>query len=455
MALIKPTLLGADLFGKIGGQNISLTKQGSVIRTTSYSNKTPTPKQSTARFIMSTISNKWQFLTPAEKQAWLNTSVNYTYVNSANITKTRSAFETFLFCNRNLSILNLPIITNPAAYQAVIKPTILNISTSEKEYIIQNLTPDANSLYIIFAVLHSSVGSISFTPNFILITILNNTEFTAGVNIIDSIKANLSVPLYPSSVTIGIYAINTNNGNRSATVTTDNHIINPSGLNLDILSYYAFVNNSIDFFGNNNAVFSDVSYAQNGVIDYGANYNSTFEQYINLGNNASFNFGGSSLVGPHSFCSWINRTSIKAENILFRVGVGLFSGPFSMELVLNNDILVLVTYSGTFGNRASCRITNVIPTSTNFFVGYSYTDKDNQLLIFGTMQNAVVVPIGAYIGMSTTTAPMALGVHGTLPTRSFSGVMSEVAFFNQALTYEQFMAIRTANLNGQSILNIN
>lgn len=455
MALIKPTLAGSELFGQIGGQNISLTKNGSVIRNTTYSNKAGTTAQTKARAQMAGITNKWQFLSPATKALWASTATNYQYKDSAGNTKTRNGFQTFCFCNRNLLELGKAQLTSPATFAGVTLPIVTNNSTDEKEFIIQNSATDANAEYLIFAQVHNSVGAISYTPTFVKVATITNAQFSAGYDVFDDIINNAVVPDFRCSVTLGIFAVNVNNGNRTTAVVTINQIINPFGLGLDILSYYQFINNANDFYNVNNSILDTVTYSQNGIVDYSADFDGNSTKYINLGNSSTWNFGGVSEVGPHSVCGWVNLNQIKINQLLFRFGTGIFSGAPSMALLLVNSTFFLVCYSANFANRAEISIAQTLSTGTNYFFAYTYIDSANIFVVLDTAQSSLINTFGSFVGMATSTAPMSVGRHGSVTSRTLNGELSELTYFNEALTYSQLMDIRTANLAGDTILDIN
>jgi len=455
MALIKPTLAGSELFGQIGGQNISLTKNGSVIRNTTYSNNAGTTSQTKARLQMASIANKWQFLTPANKALWASTATNYQYKDSAGTTKTRNAYQTFCFCNRNLLEIGKTQLTTPASYVGVTVPIISNNSTNKKEFIIQNSAPDANAEYLIYAQVHNSVGAISFTPTFVKVATITNADFSAGYDVFDDIINNATVPNFECSVTLGIYAVNVNNGNRTTEVVTINQIINPFGLGLNILSYYQFINNGNDYFNINNATTATASFSQNGIIDYSSDYSGLPSTYLFVPNSSSFDFGGVGYSGPFTVCGWFNTNQIKIAILLQKVAQFGFPKGFSWELYLVGNGIRLVLYSGSFPNRA--RVDAVLPLSinTNYFFAFRYTSPNDVKLFLNTSSSTVLIPVGTYLGTAISNAGILFGRHFSVNPYAFNGKLSEVTIFNGALTDAEIESIRVANLNGQTILDIN
>lgn len=163
MALLKLGGLVTNISGRIGGNILGTSPNGSYIKSNSYSQQHPSPAQSLQRTQLYPITQLWSTLNSTQKALWDAEVINYPYVNRVGDTVYYSGYQLFLNCNMGRQLSNLSPLTTPATFET---PNIPNISleqTSSTEFITNYSGNDVNNRTSIF---WSAPLALGITPSY-------------------------------------------------------------------------------------------------------------------------------------------------------------------------------------------------------------------------------------------------------------------------------------------------
>lgn len=104
MAKILMTAIVADIRNKLNGSVFSKNKAGAYIRTKVTPVNPQTLAQQNQRNILSTWSQAWRGLTPAQRSGWNSAAVNFPYTDIFGNLKQLSGFQLYCKLNINLNV---------------------------------------------------------------------------------------------------------------------------------------------------------------------------------------------------------------------------------------------------------------------------------------------------------------------------------------------------------------
>lgn len=455
MAKFNPTIEGSVLFGKSGGQNISITRNGSVIRNTSQPPKTATVKQARQRFHTSYLANQYLLLDNIERSKWHTEKPNYQYINSAGLTVERTALGVFYFLNQNLIIIDNPMLKQPPIYEAVTPADITILASGQNALIIQDTNVNLNYTYVVYTEVHNSPGQASLTPEPLITQLLEPNELKLGIDILPEIVSTFNLVPGPYNITFQVIAIINNNGNRDLNPATYNANVNTKGLGLSILSYYPWSADANDYFGVNNPTYVGATRTNTGIVDGAMSFSGADASYLNLGNNGTFQFDVGGVVQPFAFCFWVNCPN---TNNQFWAGIRQKQVKQTLagyQMVMTSQHASAQAWDGAPANNIRYKDANSVITNNWVFCAYSYNIDGTIDSYYNSVQLVLDNLSGTYPPMTALNEDMVIGRY--FPNSSFNmfGLMSELTFFNQSLDFATFEIIKAANLSGQTILDIN
>lgn len=214
MAIIKFAGIVEQMSGKIGGQSISNFGAFSTIRNITQANKTPTVKQSFQRTKIGELSNKWRFITQAQRNNWENTAFNYTYINRVGDEITRNRFQVFMFTNLNLKVINALQIDDAPAFIPIIIPNINLIDITTGQFTIQASNVSASQLYAINGVANLSFGKKANKNLLRQISVIDAEQLFNGYSVIPALENTFGPITFPNHIAISVITINKTTGNR-------------------------------------------------------------------------------------------------------------------------------------------------------------------------------------------------------------------------------------------------
>lgn len=214
MARIKKNPALKNLSAKIGGQSIARTQRGNYVRNITQTNTSPTLKQSLQRFTTAHLTTLYSSISAQDKSKWASASLDYKKINRKGILVTRNGFETYLFINQNLLLVDEMIRSTPPQFKQVEQPDINIKSILINELEISTAVKNFPQTYLIFGQPYMGRGE---TMNFgkgLIIGKITQAQLENKINILPLVKT--SFPGIIGNMTIGFYlsAIITNNGNR-------------------------------------------------------------------------------------------------------------------------------------------------------------------------------------------------------------------------------------------------
>lgn len=455
MAKIKPTVPGETLFGKVNGQSVQLTRDGSVIKNIGYPRLSPTPKQSVQRQKFASLTNRYQFLTPANKSKWLTTSSNYTWTDSAGNVRTRNAVQTYNFCNQNLLLLDLPILEDPKPYADIVQAGITKEPSSEYNFIIKGANTKAEQNYLVYAMVHNSLGAISLQQRPLLVTNLAYDVLGSGVDIGPALKNTFPKVDFTINITVKVIAVNNINGNRDLVGETVYGNFSFYGLSLDILSYYPFNSNANDYFGINNGTLINSASLTSGVVSGGVDLTFSALSAFVVPDSISTRFSNGIVNTPFTIFFWVKANNINGSVFVNKRGYNVSSSLAQYQTQVGSDSSAFILFGNTLQRQYRSEPNHSFIDDTWHCVAFSTNGIDEVLTFIDDSFYNVGEIRGGYTQMTPTSGDTLFGRAGWTDTRSLDGVMSEITFFNQQINSQQFQAIRQANLNGQTILDIN
>lgn len=454
MALLKLSELVTSASGKIGGQSISNTRNGVMIKNIGQPKKQPTPKQSIKRQETAVLTNAWQFLTAPQKTSYEDTAHNYEVTDSNGITRTRNGFQTFCFLNQNLKTLDLPLMETAPTYAPITNPIITNISTGTNDFIVQGSNLVSNYTYVVFCQIHFSLGASTIQNKPIIINQLTYAELLSGYDLKPSIEENFEIAGRSYRATVKIYAIDRDTGNRTLEVEVLSNNIVPVTLTLNPLAYFPFNNNTTDYFSNVPNIPDGIDYETNGVVDKSAVFEVPSLSNIITFPPSTLDFGGYSGDIPFSAVMWLYPYDDGPCYVLSkREGTSSFDD--AQYLVYYEDFKVIVRiYDARNSNYKEYESADIYFSFEWHFIGLSYSGAGNLLVVV----NEDVIPLtatgGSFTRMRPSDAYTMFGVQSNFSGLSFNGELCEVYFDYDSLSYDDLQEIRTTNLSGQSILTL-
>lgn len=441
--------------GKIGGQNFSNTKNGLIMRNTGYSNRLPTPKQSKQRFTFYALSNLWSQLTLMEKGTWSAASVDYTYFNSIGEEITRNGFQTFSFVNQNLALIGQLSLRSAPVYVSVLVPNVTIEASANSQLVIKGTNLSSSLTYVLFALPHFSNGQASIESTRLFISKLTDVQLSNGIDIIPLVQAVRATPNFLYQCTYQIVAINTTTGNKDLTLVTGTGQVNPTGLGLDILSYYEFNGNANDYFGVNNATYVGSGFNNGGIINGQAVFTGSDSSYNLLGDANSFNFYNGSIVTGFSVCGWVKFNTTN-WGWLFGKRAIISGGDSGSYQFLMRDLNYRATiFDGGLSPRVQYRSVQNVLIDTFYFFAFSYNENGTSLCLFNNNVMPLFDTVGTYSKMQQYLTPLSVGRDVRSTSFNLNGSISELTFFNETLSIDTLNTIRLANLAGQTIIDIN
>jgi len=455
MALLKLGTGIDSLSGKIGGQSISITRNGISIKNIAQPRRQATNKQSIQRFSTASITNKWQKLTPGQRSAWNATASNYTYTDKFGNVATRNGFQVFCFLNQNRNILGLSKLLTAPVYTPIIKPTVTLATSTEREYNIEISEAQAGYEYVIYGQIHYSLGAETFTETPIEIGIVSSGLSTFTVNVAPLFEANYPVNGRSYSGVIQVVAIDTVSGNRDLNpVTIANQVIQPN-LSFNILSYYSFAQNANDYFGVNNGVITNASVGTNGLVNGALTLTGGKNSWCSLGNDSSLNFTQGNMIKPFAIAYWIKVDNFVGAIAPFAKVFFNQSGPVYINSLATGNNSLFTLYDGDYINRLRVRGEGFQGINSWQFVCISYKSATEFSIVVNDTNNSVITSAGSFSLPTANASDFRIGHYLEASNIWWSGKMSELTMFNQSLSYNESQLIRQANLNGQTILDIN
>ena len=120
MAQIKLTGNVSRISGKLGGNIIGQSSNGSYVKSNSFSQQPNTPKQSIQRNRIIQASQSWRLTSDAQKQLWKDAALDYPYINSVGEVAFYNGFQCFQFLNQNNFINGFPVLLSPPNFVDVV-----------------------------------------------------------------------------------------------------------------------------------------------------------------------------------------------------------------------------------------------------------------------------------------------------------------------------------------------
>jgi len=280
MALFKLGAMFSAISGKVGGQSMANYGSFQVLKNITFTNKTPSPKQSTQRMLTAYLTNNWRQLTTAQQQGWSATASNYTYVNRVGDTITRNGYQTYCFCNQNLALISGTLIDTAPAYIPVVEPKINIVDISSGNFEIDSNNSSSDYLYALFGVANLSNGQTAQKGLMRFLGTITSAQLAAGYDVIADLETVFGALSFPNKIGITIDPINQTTGNRNQFATIIENIDLPMIIEITVSDGDTF---TVPF--TSGGVYS-------GSIDYGDGNVKTFSAYNSSGCSNTYTLGG-------------------------------------------------------------------------------------------------------------------------------------------------------------------
>lgn len=213
MATLKLGALITQISGKLGGQVLGTSRNGSYIKTNAYSVNKGTQKQQLQQSKIGSVTTFWGNIPPSEKNNWETETANYPYVNRVGDLVEYTAYQLFLKLNTNLVLIDQPIITIAPVFVSVLAPILdfktLTVASMIMEYTGALVTDDI----VIYATPSLSPGSTN--PDKHLRKIFTSTARTPvfQTDYINEYVKVFSAPKLGSRIFLAVKAVNFTTGN--------------------------------------------------------------------------------------------------------------------------------------------------------------------------------------------------------------------------------------------------
>jgi len=339
MAILKLGALVTQMSGKIGGQSISNRSSYTTIRNIVQTNKIPTQKQSKQRLITSEIASSWRFITQVQRNNWDVASVDYKYQNRVGDEITRNGFQSYVFCNQNLTVISQNIIDSPPLYIPVSVPKINVTNITLANFVIQSNNSSSDYLYALFGVANLSFGKKANKGLLKYIGAITSAQLLAGYDVVGDLEAVFGTLTFPNKMSITVDPINLTTGNRNQF----SSIIENSDAPM-IIEVLVADGDTITIPFQSGGSF-------NGSVNYGDGMSATFNAYNSVGLTHTYVNGGSYLI------------SISGEFTRFSVNNGSFKNYFANVIQFGSNLFSVLNFYGCL------LFTNVTPNDTPSFTG--------------------------------------------------------------------------------------
>ena len=159
MALLKLGGIITKISGKIGGNILGTSPNGSYIKSNSYSQQHTSPAQSLQRTKVYLVPQLWRTLTGAQQLLWSNEVVNYPYVNRVGDNVFYTGFQ--LFCKLNMNLLNIggSVVLNPPTFVSVPNATVPDVLAESTQLEVEYYN-QTSATYIQFWLAKSTQNSV-------------------------------------------------------------------------------------------------------------------------------------------------------------------------------------------------------------------------------------------------------------------------------------------------------
>lgn len=146
MALLKLGGLVTEISGRIGGNILATSPNGSYIKSNAYSQQHPSQAQSLQRTQLYITTQLWRSLSPTQQASFASRVGQYTYINRVGDTVTPTAYQLFAKINANALQLGQSFITTCPDQTSYTTSNITELIVSDGEFTV-NMDPDANGDY--------------------------------------------------------------------------------------------------------------------------------------------------------------------------------------------------------------------------------------------------------------------------------------------------------------------
>lgn len=117
MARIQFSELVTDIRGSVGNSVFQGNAQGTFLRKRAIPRNPSSSLQQTSRAKFAHLSGRWALLNSDQRQAWINSSLDFPFQNSLGQTKYRTGFQLFIYINSGFLKINGSELVMPPAPQ--------------------------------------------------------------------------------------------------------------------------------------------------------------------------------------------------------------------------------------------------------------------------------------------------------------------------------------------------
>lgn len=454
MALLKLAEIITGLNGKIGGQTISQTRNGTVIKNIGQPPKQGSTLQMQQRSETAYITNKWQKLSVSARQSFIDTAHNYTWTNSIGEIVTRNGFQVFCFLNQNLNTLDLGLITTAPIYEAVPIPVLENLSTDNTHFLIKASNTSANCKYVVFGMIHYSKGASSIENTPVKIAELTNIQIGSTFDILPYFKDYFAYNYRGFRAVIEVFAIDFNTGNKTLVSQRLEQNINSTVKPEGLISYYNFNGNLDDYYNINNGVNYGATFTNNGIINNAVTFDRSLQQFFILPNSESLQFYNELGPLPFTFYFW---TELFDNNLICwfskRDNTGS-TGKAQFQLTTEPNYIQWIVFGSNLSLQSRIKFDTVLNTNQLYNIAVTYDGAETvQFYLDGVLSGTFTVSLG-FGQMTDGSKPIYFGRSGWKASRYVNGTISELGIFNGVLSQSQINQLISGNLNGLTIPQI-
>lgn len=206
-----------DGSGKLNGSVLSKNKGGAYVRTKVTPVNPQTTAQQNQRNILSTWSQGWRGLTPAQRSGWNSAAVNFPYVDRFGNVRQLSGFQLYCKLNINLNVAGVAGIDDaptPVEIPAITALAIASDESSTNYTVTFTPTPiPADNALLIEAVANVAPGK-SFVKNLFRQIAVVAAAGTSPYNGNTAIAAKFGAPVAGNQVFVRATMISTLTGQR-------------------------------------------------------------------------------------------------------------------------------------------------------------------------------------------------------------------------------------------------
>lgn len=180
MALLKLGAFITQASGKVGGQSIVNGSQGTYLKNIGNISKVATPRQSVQRNITAEIMSTWRTLTDIERQTWIDQAGKWQFTNRVGEVKFYNAFQTFIYCNQGLAIINRPILKTAIPQSSVLNFLYSITNSSNAQLTIQGFSLSSQQRFALWATPPLGTGIKNGRAYYRKIAVMLPGDFGAG-----------------------------------------------------------------------------------------------------------------------------------------------------------------------------------------------------------------------------------------------------------------------------------